>query len=53
MHNHDNVLNFGYMTLGQGGHATHFDPGHQLGEILSRPDMAVKSYGTSMDFGYV
>ena len=40
------------MTLGQ-GHKTSLGHGQQLCEILSRSNMAVRSYGPDTDFGYV
>ena len=40
------------MTLGQ-GHGTPFGQGQQLCEILSRSNLAVRSYGQDMDSDYV
>ena len=40
------------MTLGQ-GHDTSLIHGQQLCEILSRSNMAVRSYGPYTDFKYV
>ena len=40
------------MTLGQ-GHETPLGHGQQLCEILSRSNMAVRSYGPDTEFGYV
>ena len=40
------------MTSSQ-GHDTSLSHGQQLCEILSRSNMAVRSYGPDMDFGYV
>ena len=45
-------LDLGGMTLGQ-GHDTTFGHGQQLWEILSRSNVAVKSYGPDTEFGYV
>ena len=45
-------LGLGDMTLSQ-GHDTPLGHGQQLCEILSRSNMAVRSYGPDMDFGYV
>ena len=45
-------LDLGGMTLGQ-SHGTPFGHGQHLWEILSRSNMAVKSYGPDTDFGYV
>ena len=40
------------MTLGQ-GHDTPLGHGEQLCEILSRSNLAVRSYGPDMDFQYM
>ena len=40
------------MTLGE-GHDTPLGHGRQVCEILSRSNMAVRSYGPDMDFGYL
>ena len=40
------------MTLGQ-GHDTPLGHGQQLCEILSRSNMAMRSYDPDTDFGYV
>ena len=40
------------MTLGQ-GHDTPFGHGQQLFEILSRSNVAVRSYDPDTDFGYM
>ena len=40
------------MTLGQ-GHDTLLGYGQQLCEILSRSNLAMRSYGPDMEFGYV
>ena len=40
------------MTLGQ-GHDTPLGHGQQLSEILSRSNLAVRSYGPDTDFQYV
>ena len=45
-------LDIGGMTLGQ-GHDTPLGHGQQLCEVLSRSNMAVRSYGLDTDFGYV
>ena len=45
-------LDLGGMTLGQ-GHDTPLSHGRQLREILSRSNMAVKSYGPDTEFGYM
>ena len=45
-------LDLGDMTLGQ-SHDTPLGHGQQLCEILSRSNMAVRSYGLDTDFGYV
>ena len=45
-------LDLGDMTLGQ-GHDTSLGHGQQLCEILSRSNLAVRSYGPDTDFGYV
>ena len=45
-------LDLGDMTLGQ-GHDTPLGNGHQLCEIFSRSNVAVRSYGPDTDFGYV
>ena len=45
-------LDLGEMTLGQ-GHDTSLGHGQQLCEILSRSNLAVRSYGPCTDFGYV
>ena len=45
-------LDLGGMTLGQ-GHDTPLDHGQQLCEILSRSNVAVRSYGPDKDLGYV
>ena len=45
-------LDLGGMTLGQ-GHDTPLGHGQQLCEILSRSNMAVRSYGPDTEFGYV
>ena len=45
-------LDTGDVTLGQ-GHDTPLGPGQQLFEILSRSNLAVRSYGPDMDLGYV
>ena len=45
-------LDLGDMNLAQ-GHDTPLNHGQQLCEILSRSNMAVRSYGLDMDFGYV
>ena len=47
-----NRPDLGDMTLGQ-GHNTALGHGQQLCEILSRSNLAVRSYGPDMDFGYV
>ena len=39
------------MTLGQ-GHGTPLGHGQQLYEILSRSNLAVRSYGPDIDFRY-
>ena len=45
-------LDLGNMPLHQ-GHDTPLDHGQPLCEILSRSNMAVKSYGQDTDLGYV
>ena len=40
------------MTLGQ-GHDTLFGHGQEFYEILSRSNLAVRSYGPDTDFGYL
>ena len=45
-------LDLGDMTLGQ-GHDTPLSPGQQLCEIISRSNLAVRSYGPDTDYGYV
>ena len=45
-------FDFGDMTLGP-GHETPFSYQQQFCEILSRVNMAVRSYGPDMDFGYM
>ena len=45
-------LDLGDMTLDQ-GHDTLLSHGQQLWEILSRSNMAVRSYGPDSDFRYV
>ena len=45
-------LDLGGMTLGQ-GYDTPLGHGQQLCEILTRSNMAVRSYGPDMEFGYV
>ena len=45
-------LDLGDMTLGQ-GHDTPLGHGQQLCEILSRSNLAVRSYGPDTDFQYV
>ena len=45
-------LDLGDMTFGQ-GHGTPLDHGQQLCEILSRSNLAVRSYSPDMDFQYV
>ena len=40
------------MVLGQ-GHATPLGHGQQLYDLLSRSNLAVRSYGPDTDFGYV
>ena len=45
-------LDLGDMTLGQ-GHNTPLGHGQQLCEILSRSNLAVRSYGLDTDFQYV
>ena len=45
-------LDLGDMTLRQ-GHDTSLRHGQQLCEILSRSNLAEKSYGPGTDFGYV
>ena len=45
-------LDLGGMTLGQ-DYDTPLGHGQQLCEILSRSNMAVRSYGPDTDFGYV
>ena len=45
-------LYLGDMTLGQ-GHDISLGHGQQLCEILSRSNLAVRSYGQDTDFGYV
>ena len=45
-------LDLGDMTLGQ-GHDTPLGHGQQLSEILSRSNLAVRSYGPDTDFQYV
>ena len=45
-------LDLGDMILGQ-GHDTPFDHGQQLGEILSRSNLAMRFYGPDTDFMYV
>ena len=44
-------LDFGVMALGQ-GHYTPLSHGQQILEILSRSNMAVRSYGPDVDFRY-
>ena len=45
-------LDLGDITLGQ-GHDTPLGHGQQLCEILSRSNLAMRSYGPYKDFGYV
>ena len=45
-------LDLGDMTLGR-GHVTPFGHGQQLCVILSRSNLAARSYGPDTDFGYV
>ena len=45
-------LDLGDMTLSQ-GHDTHLGQKKQLREIISRSNLAVRSYGPDTDFGYV
>ena len=45
-------LDLADMTLGQ-GHCTSFVHGKYLCEILSKSNMALRSYGPNTDFGYV
>ena len=45
-------LDLGHMTLGK-GHDTLLGHGQQLCEILSRSNLAVRSYGQDTDLRYV
>ena len=45
-------LDLGGITLGQ-GHDTPLGHGEQLCEILSRSNLAVRSYGPDTDFQYM
>ena len=45
-------LDLGDMTFGQ-GHDTPLGHGQQLSEVLSRSNLAVRSYGPDTDFKYV